>query len=72
MGRFAVVLPLEPLAAGDAFPVSAWPLHVTVVGSGDESASGARAPARRFMVLDAPDGINGAGRRGARLAGRVP
>jgi hypothetical protein len=31
MGRFAVVLPLEPLAAGDAFPVSAWPLHVTVV-----------------------------------------
>lgn len=31
MGRFAVVLPLEPLAAGEAFPVSAWPLHVTVV-----------------------------------------
>lgn len=31
MGRFAVVLPLEPLAAGDAFPASAWPLHVTVV-----------------------------------------
>ena len=31
MGRFAVVLPLEPLAAGDGFPVSAWPLHVTVV-----------------------------------------
>jgi hypothetical protein len=31
MGRFAVVLPLEPLARGDAFPVSAWPLHVTVV-----------------------------------------
>jgi 2'-5' RNA ligase len=31
MGRFAVVLPLEPLAARDVFPVSAWPLHVTVV-----------------------------------------
>ncbi|MGR2753975.1 2'-5' RNA ligase family protein [Agromyces arachidis] len=31
MGRFAVVLPLDPLDAGAAFPVSAWPLHVTVV-----------------------------------------
>jgi 2'-5' RNA ligase len=31
MPRFAVVLPLEPVAAGEAFPVSAWPLHVTVV-----------------------------------------
>ncbi|HEU4757441.1 MAG TPA: 2'-5' RNA ligase family protein [Agromyces sp.] len=31
MGRFAVVLPLEPLAAGEGFPVSAWPLHVTVI-----------------------------------------
>ncbi|HEX6956194.1 MAG TPA: 2'-5' RNA ligase family protein [Agromyces sp.] len=31
MGRFAVVLPLDPLAPGDVFPVSAWPLHVTVV-----------------------------------------
>jgi 2'-5' RNA ligase len=31
MGRFAVVLPIEPLAAGEAFPVSAWPLHVTIV-----------------------------------------
>lgn len=31
MGRFAVVLPLEPLTAGASFPVSAWPLHVTVV-----------------------------------------
>ncbi len=31
MGRFAVVLPLDPLAEGDSFPVSAWPLHVTVV-----------------------------------------
>ncbi|WP_438855400.1 2'-5' RNA ligase family protein [Agromyces sp. M3QZ16-3] len=31
MGRFAVVLPIEPLAAGDSFPVSSWPLHVTVV-----------------------------------------
>jgi hypothetical protein len=31
MGRFAVVLPIEPLAAGEAFAVSAWPLHVTVV-----------------------------------------
>lgn len=31
MGRFAVVLPLEPLAAGEGFRVAAWPLHVTVV-----------------------------------------
>ena len=31
MGRFAVVLPVEPLAAGDGFPVSEWPLHVTVI-----------------------------------------
>lgn len=31
MGRYAVVLPLEPLAAGEGFPVAAWPLHVTVV-----------------------------------------
>ncbi|MEI5584967.1 2'-5' RNA ligase family protein, partial [Agromyces sp. CCNWLW208] len=29
--RFAVVLPLEPVTAGESFPVSAWPLHVTVV-----------------------------------------
>ncbi|BDZ53830.1 2'-5' RNA ligase family protein [Agromyces marinus] len=31
MGRFAVVLPLTPLGVGEAFPVSRWPLHVTVV-----------------------------------------
>lgn len=31
MGRFAVVLPLEPLAAGEGFAVASWPLHVTVV-----------------------------------------
>jgi len=31
MGRFAVVLPIDRLAAGASFPVSAWPLHVTVV-----------------------------------------
>ncbi|WP_400994180.1 2'-5' RNA ligase family protein [Agromyces sp. GXQ0307] len=31
MGRFAIVLPIDPLAAGDSFPVSSWPLHVTVV-----------------------------------------
>ncbi|GAA2043427.1 hypothetical protein GCM10009819_32570 [Agromyces tropicus] len=31
MGRFAVVLPLEPLEVGGSFPVAAWPLHVTVI-----------------------------------------
>ncbi|WP_430645898.1 2'-5' RNA ligase family protein [Agromyces sp. GXS1127] len=31
MGRFAVVLPVDPLNAGASFPVSSWPLHVTVV-----------------------------------------
>ncbi len=31
MARFVVVLPLEPLAAGDAFAVADWPLHVTLV-----------------------------------------
>lgn len=31
MSRFVVVLPLHPLAAGDGFAVSAWPLHITVV-----------------------------------------
>ncbi|MGR0220559.1 2'-5' RNA ligase family protein [Agromyces sp. ZXT2-6] len=31
MGRFAVVLPLEPSAVGEAFAVAAWPLHVTVL-----------------------------------------
>lgn len=29
--RFVVVLPLHPLATGDAFPVAEWPLHVTVL-----------------------------------------
>ena len=31
MGRFVVVLPVDGLAAGDAFPVAEWPLHVTLV-----------------------------------------
>jgi len=31
MSRLVVVLPLEPLQVGAAFPVSAWPLHVTVL-----------------------------------------
>jgi hypothetical protein len=31
MPRFVVVLPLAPLADGDGFSVSSWPLHVTVV-----------------------------------------
>ncbi|GGE94293.1 2'-5' RNA ligase family protein [Mycetocola zhadangensis] len=31
MSRVVVVLPLTPLAVGDNFLVSAWPLHVTVV-----------------------------------------
>lgn len=31
MARFVVVLPLEPLAAGDEFTVADWPLHVTLV-----------------------------------------
>lgn len=31
MARFVVVLPLVPLAAGDEFTVSDWPLHVTLV-----------------------------------------
>lgn len=41
MGRFAVVLPLDPLAPGDAFPVSAWPLHVTVVEPFETPRTGA-------------------------------
>jgi hypothetical protein len=63
MGRFAVVLPLEPLAAGDAFPVSAWPLHVTVVEpfeTGHDAAwvADLMAPVlhgRRAIVADAFD-----------------
>ncbi|GAA1750117.1 2'-5' RNA ligase family protein [Agromyces humatus] len=31
MARFVIVLPLMPLAAGDEFTVSNWPLHVTLV-----------------------------------------
>jgi len=31
MARFVVVLPLDPLAAGDEFTVADWPLHVTLV-----------------------------------------
>ncbi|MFC9917558.1 2'-5' RNA ligase family protein [Agromyces binzhouensis] len=31
MGRYAVVLPIDPLEVGGSFPVSSWPLHVTVV-----------------------------------------
>jgi 2'-5' RNA ligase len=30
MPRLVVVLPLAPLEDGDGFPLSAWPLHVTV------------------------------------------
>jgi 2'-5' RNA ligase len=30
-GRWVVVLPLEPLRAGDVFSVGQWPLHVTLV-----------------------------------------
>ena len=30
MPRLVVVLPLEPLAVGAGFPLSQWPLHVTV------------------------------------------
>jgi hypothetical protein len=31
MTRYVTVLPLEPLAVGDGFSVSSWPLHVTIV-----------------------------------------
>ena len=31
MPRLVVVLPLTPLRTGDSFPVSAWPLHITVL-----------------------------------------
>jgi hypothetical protein len=63
MGRFAVVLPLQPLAAGDAFPVSAWPLHVTVVEPFETAhdaawVAGLMAPVlhgRRAIVADAFD-----------------
>jgi hypothetical protein len=31
MSRLVVVLPLTPLRTGDSFPVSEWPLHITVL-----------------------------------------
>lgn len=31
MSRLVVVLPLSPLRTGDSFPVSEWPLHITVL-----------------------------------------
>jgi len=31
MPRFVVILPLQPLAAGDRFTTRDWPLHVTIV-----------------------------------------
>jgi 2'-5' RNA ligase len=31
MSRLVVVLPLTPLRTGDSFPVSDWPLHITVL-----------------------------------------
>ena len=31
MSRLVVVLPLTPLCTGDSFPVSDWPLHITVL-----------------------------------------
>lgn len=31
MPRLVIVLPVGPLAVGDSFAVSAWPLHVTVL-----------------------------------------
>jgi hypothetical protein len=33
MHRFVVVCPIEPLRAGQRFPVERWPLHVTVIPS---------------------------------------
>lgn len=31
MSRLVIVLPLSPLRTGDSFPVSEWPLHITVL-----------------------------------------
>lgn len=31
MPKFVIALPLAPLAAGDEFPTSTWPLHLTIV-----------------------------------------
>jgi 2'-5' RNA ligase len=33
MGSYVLVAPLRPLAVGDGFSMSAWPLHLTVVGN---------------------------------------
>ena len=30
MPRLVVILPLEPMAVGDGYPLSTWPLHLTV------------------------------------------
>lgn len=52
MGRFAVVLPLEPLAAGDAFAASAWPLHVTLVEPFETTRDGASVARLLGPALD--------------------
>lgn len=40
MARLVVVLPLTPLREGDRFPVSDWPLHVTVLPPFSTDATG--------------------------------
>ena len=68
MSRLVVVLPLSPLAEGDSFAVSKWPLHVTVlppfltdataseVGAAIRSAASAH---QAFKVVAAQDELFG-------------
>jgi 2'-5' RNA ligase len=55
MPRFVVVLPLAPLAEGDGFSMSTWPLHVTVVPTFvTEAAAGTIAAALGPLIEGEP------------------
>lgn len=53
MHRFAVVLPLDPMAVGERYAVRDWPLHVTVAPVFATEATAAMLAARMGEVASA-------------------
>lgn len=58
MLRFVVVLPLEPLWAGETFAVSEWPLHITVVPPFDTEAGADELASALEAACDGEDIIH--------------
>lgn len=62
MHRFAIVLPLEPMAVGERYAVRDWPLHITVMpvfatwASRAQLAAGMGEVAARTAPIDAAAG----------------